>query len=512
MAPQSEESGIEPGHIATITGSLASFPDHDPDHYDTDHTDLASESDEAELRRVLLRDQWRQFFDKYDPEGFGEIPWSDLMTAMSDPEFRHRVGTGKREILLEKARVATTPAITFQDFVNVGSIFCVFVCSLCIAHPIRIEGLIKSIWTKTTPWRVQKGRTQRLKDCQVWEFLVDGVGTPSKISIKPAVSLHPVITDITSRTFVTCYRQIGALSQTRYSHFVSLSPRHRCPSSVPIGTIAHIQLAYQYGAIAQDSKYLLPVSTPEYFHGTAIFMTNSKSTRTSVDFVWRDEVEKKRAAACPIEALVDCAADFWHGPPCLTATMNEAIGGGWDGGVYTFITAYKDENSDLTNFYKFCIVLDGSETSELGQHQTEDEGHLSQGTRQHLVSLRLRRKTGNLIIDNCSRRTNIFSDNSVRRLKLIGREEFSILVPGMSTSLLLSGRGRHCRCSGGSGLRKRGAGMRSERAQFGFDSRHPNLNALKYLRHSGLRAGTRRGFPASATAHIRATSSFVLLF
>jgi hypothetical protein len=53
---QSEESGIEPGHIATITGSLASFPDHDPDHYDTDHTDLASESDEAELRRVLLRD------------------------------------------------------------------------------------------------------------------------------------------------------------------------------------------------------------------------------------------------------------------------------------------------------------------------------------------------------------------------------------------------------------------------------------------------------------------------
>lgn len=63
----------------------------------------------------------------------------------------------------------------------------------------------------------------------------------------------------------------------------------------------------------------------------------------------------------------------------------------------------------------------------------------------------------------------------------------------MSTSLLLSGRGRHCRCSGGSGLRKRGAGMRSERAQFGFDSRHPNLNALKYLRHSGLRAGTRLG-------------------
>lgn len=53
---QSEESGIEPGHIATITGSLASFPPNDPDHYDTDHTDLASEPDETELRRELLRD------------------------------------------------------------------------------------------------------------------------------------------------------------------------------------------------------------------------------------------------------------------------------------------------------------------------------------------------------------------------------------------------------------------------------------------------------------------------
>lgn len=54
---QSEESGIEPGPIATITGSLFSFPEHgDLDHYDTDHTDLGSEADEAELRRALLRD------------------------------------------------------------------------------------------------------------------------------------------------------------------------------------------------------------------------------------------------------------------------------------------------------------------------------------------------------------------------------------------------------------------------------------------------------------------------
>ncbi|CAH2007250.1 unnamed protein product [Acanthoscelides obtectus] len=65
--------------------------------------------------------QWRQFFDKYDPEGFGEIPWPDFVQAMSDPEFRERVNTGKREILLEKYRTASTAAITFQDFVNVVS-------------------------------------------------------------------------------------------------------------------------------------------------------------------------------------------------------------------------------------------------------------------------------------------------------------------------------------------------------------------------------------------------------
>ncbi|GJQ71940.1 stet [Trypoxylus dichotomus] len=108
----SEESGIEPGPIATITGSFVSNPD-------TDHTDLVSEIDEAEIRRQLLRDQWRQFFDKFDPEGFGEIPWAEFLNVLNRPEFRQRVDSGKREIFLEKARNATTPAITYQDFVNV---------------------------------------------------------------------------------------------------------------------------------------------------------------------------------------------------------------------------------------------------------------------------------------------------------------------------------------------------------------------------------------------------------
>ncbi|CAH1135982.1 unnamed protein product [Ceutorhynchus assimilis] len=117
---QSEESGIEPGPIATITGSFVSFGDHVAlDHYDTDHTDLGSEADENEVKRGLLRDQWRQFFDQFDPEGFGEILWPDFLVVMDQQEFRDRVNTGKRQILLEKSRTATTPAITFQDFVNV---------------------------------------------------------------------------------------------------------------------------------------------------------------------------------------------------------------------------------------------------------------------------------------------------------------------------------------------------------------------------------------------------------
>jgi hypothetical protein len=63
------------------------------------------------------------------------------MTAMSDPEFRHRVGTGKREILLEKARAATTPAITFQDFVNVVSFFVQLNSFLCASYDKGVDFL-----------------------------------------------------------------------------------------------------------------------------------------------------------------------------------------------------------------------------------------------------------------------------------------------------------------------------------------------------------------------------------
>ncbi|XP_065338239.1 protein rhomboid [Cloeon dipterum] len=78
-----------------------------------------SELDEAEQRRELLTDKWRQLFDKYDPEGFGEIPWDDFVVALHSPDFVSQVEPNKREILAEKAQQRLTSAITFQDFVNV---------------------------------------------------------------------------------------------------------------------------------------------------------------------------------------------------------------------------------------------------------------------------------------------------------------------------------------------------------------------------------------------------------
>lgn len=60
----SMESGIEAGVLPTVTGSLASARDslgslsRAPGEplYDTDHTDLGSELDEAEIRRELMHD------------------------------------------------------------------------------------------------------------------------------------------------------------------------------------------------------------------------------------------------------------------------------------------------------------------------------------------------------------------------------------------------------------------------------------------------------------------------
>uniref|UniRef100_T1J9T3 Peptidase S54 rhomboid domain-containing protein n=1 Tax=Strigamia maritima TaxID=126957 RepID=T1J9T3_STRMM len=86
-----------------------------------DEAAIDFENDMQDVLHDLLNDKWRQLFDKFDPEGFGEIPWPDFLCALSSPEFQSEVDPKKRELLAEKAEQSKTNAITFQDFVNVMS-------------------------------------------------------------------------------------------------------------------------------------------------------------------------------------------------------------------------------------------------------------------------------------------------------------------------------------------------------------------------------------------------------
>ncbi|KPU77725.1 uncharacterized protein Dana_GF25034 [Drosophila ananassae] len=120
-------------HISTIAGSLASigsishtqmrYQCTNDAGYETEHTSLNSDFDEAELRRELLRDKWKLLFDMFDPEGFGEISVTEFLVALKSPEFLSQVPMNKRELLLERAKKAQLPTgpgyVTFQDFVNV---------------------------------------------------------------------------------------------------------------------------------------------------------------------------------------------------------------------------------------------------------------------------------------------------------------------------------------------------------------------------------------------------------
>ncbi|XP_061389097.1 rhomboid-related protein 3 [Musca vetustissima] len=130
---QETMADIEPA-ISTIAGSLVSIgsisqtqPRYGTNDagYDTEHTSLNSDFDEAELRRELLRDKWKLLFDMFDPEGFGEITVEEFLNALKSPEFISQVPMNKRELLTERAKKAKSPIgpgyVTFQDFVNVMS-------------------------------------------------------------------------------------------------------------------------------------------------------------------------------------------------------------------------------------------------------------------------------------------------------------------------------------------------------------------------------------------------------
>ncbi|XP_046449667.1 rhomboid-related protein 2-like [Daphnia pulex] len=113
-----------------------------------DDEDDDEDDDDYEQKRQLLTDKWRQLFDQFDPEGFGEIPWEDFGRALRSPEFRQHIEPHKIQQLEEKFHLqqqqldkdqednrsgcsggghhddrptSRTTAITFQDFVNVMS-------------------------------------------------------------------------------------------------------------------------------------------------------------------------------------------------------------------------------------------------------------------------------------------------------------------------------------------------------------------------------------------------------
>ena len=62
-------------------------------------------SDEEDLRaeQLLLKDKWRAIFDQFDPEGFGEIPWSEFLVVMNQEEFKSQVPEEKIDSLIELA-------------------------------------------------------------------------------------------------------------------------------------------------------------------------------------------------------------------------------------------------------------------------------------------------------------------------------------------------------------------------------------------------------------------------
>lgn len=95
--------------------------------FDSSVSGVESSSTQSEkncpFKDFILNDKWRRIFDKYDPEGFGEIPWNDFLMLLNSSDFVKFISQEKRDILLERARQSNTSAITFQDFVNIVSHF-----------------------------------------------------------------------------------------------------------------------------------------------------------------------------------------------------------------------------------------------------------------------------------------------------------------------------------------------------------------------------------------------------
>ena len=51
-----------------------------------------------------VQDEWRQLFDKFDPEGFGEIPVDVFEAALDSRDFVQMISPGKLIILQDRLK------------------------------------------------------------------------------------------------------------------------------------------------------------------------------------------------------------------------------------------------------------------------------------------------------------------------------------------------------------------------------------------------------------------------
>ena len=70
-----------------------------------------------------LEDKWKVLFDKFDPEGFGEIPWKDFLHSLDSQDFRKIVEPGKLTLLryLSQSYSQKSSAMTLQLFISIVS-------------------------------------------------------------------------------------------------------------------------------------------------------------------------------------------------------------------------------------------------------------------------------------------------------------------------------------------------------------------------------------------------------
>jgi rhomboid-related protein 1/2/3 len=72
---------------------------------DDDNSTEELDDDEDKLFCPMpIHDEWRQLFDKFDPEGFGEIPVDIFEAALDSRDFVQLISPGKLIILQDRLK------------------------------------------------------------------------------------------------------------------------------------------------------------------------------------------------------------------------------------------------------------------------------------------------------------------------------------------------------------------------------------------------------------------------